>query len=451
MGLWDAVTNLPVGSSQAFKKTALLFSHMKKFDLVKKEIEKILPNSPLAEELVHARLVLKWLLKLNPNAGELLQIAALAHDIDRAFTGITEKDLKDYSRINEFKKEHAARSAKFICKILDKQGYGKKEIEKVKRLVENHEVGGDKESGLLMAADSIAYFEYNVPFYLKRNGADNTKQKIRFMFNRLPEKAKKIVQKIKFKNKEVAELFRETIGIMPDVDAYSSPESYKKFQNLRPDYAKAIAKSVELAGKHTKNHSNLVLADFCCGIGSNTKKFADSVGGIRKATLVDINAGFLNKAKESKIKAKELAIKQTDVLEAGLDKECDLVFSIFAYHHIPTEKKGKYIEKIKSCLKPKGLLILAEIYLQNKLEEISYYNALFNSVPKNKVVPGLKKFLEQTAKSNDFEFKVSKEFADKQFLEFGFVKLEEYKIWPLKDPSNPSRGAFVQVYRAPAV
>jgi hypothetical protein len=185
---------------------------MEKFGLVKKEIEKILPNSPIDEELVHAQLVLKWLLKLKPNADKLLQIAALAHDIDRAFTGITEKDLKDYSKINEFKKAHAARSAKFICKILEKYGYAAKEIEKAKGLVENHETGGNKESDLLMAADSLAYFEYNIPFYLKRNGKEHTKQKIRFMYNRLPEKAKKIVRKMKFKNREVLELVKEAIS-----------------------------------------------------------------------------------------------------------------------------------------------------------------------------------------------------------------------------------------------
>ena len=83
-----------------------------KFTQIKKEIEKILPNSPIDFEPVHSKLVLKYVLKLKPNADEALQIAALAHDIDRAITGITEKDLKDYSKINEFKKEHGARSAK---------------------------------------------------------------------------------------------------------------------------------------------------------------------------------------------------------------------------------------------------------------------------------------------------------------------------------------------------
>lgn len=184
---------------------------MDKFDLVRKEIESILPNSPLDFELKHAELVLKLVLKLNPNADESLKIAALSHDIDRAITKITEKDLKDYSKIEMFKKEHAIRSAKLICDILTKYNYPKKFIGKVNHLVENHEVGGDEDSNILMDADSLAYFDYNIPSYLKRNGGERTKEKIKFMYKRLSPKAKKLVGQIKFKDKEIAELIKESI------------------------------------------------------------------------------------------------------------------------------------------------------------------------------------------------------------------------------------------------
>ncbi len=70
---------------------------MNRFNLVKKEIKELLLKSPLKFDPVHSALTLKWLLKLKSNADEALQIAALAHDIERAVTGITEKDLKDYS------------------------------------------------------------------------------------------------------------------------------------------------------------------------------------------------------------------------------------------------------------------------------------------------------------------------------------------------------------------
>ncbi|MEK6757790.1 MAG: HD domain-containing protein [Nanoarchaeota archaeon] len=185
---------------------------MTKFELIKKEIESILPNSPLDFELKHSKLVLKWALNLKPNADGALKIAALSHDIDRAITKITEKDLKDFSKIDEFKKEHSIRSAEFICNILKKHNYPQKIIDKVKHLVENHEFGGDEESNILMDADSLAYFDYNIPSYLKRNGAGRTKEKIKFMYKRMSAKAKKLVNQIKFKDQEIARLIKESIS-----------------------------------------------------------------------------------------------------------------------------------------------------------------------------------------------------------------------------------------------
>ena len=96
---------------------------MNKFNSLKEELKKILLKSPLKFDSVHSKLTLKWLLKLKPNADEYLQIAAIAHDIERAVTGITEKDLKDYSKIAEFKQQHAIRSANITADLLKKYGY----------------------------------------------------------------------------------------------------------------------------------------------------------------------------------------------------------------------------------------------------------------------------------------------------------------------------------------
>ncbi len=186
---------------------------MAKFDLIKKEIESLLLNSPFGTvELEHSKRVLAWVLSLKPDADEALKIAALSHDIDRAITKITEKDLKDYSKIDEFKKEHSVRSAKFICDILKEHDYSQEIIDKVEHLVKSHEFGGDEESNILMDADSLAYFDYNISPYLKRNGGDRTKEKIKFMYKRLSAKAKKLVNQIKFNNREIAQLVKEAIS-----------------------------------------------------------------------------------------------------------------------------------------------------------------------------------------------------------------------------------------------
>ncbi len=186
---------------------------MDKFDALKKEIESILPESPIDFELKHSGLVLKWVLKLKPDADEALKIAALGHDIDRAISKITETyDLKDYSKINEFKKEHSLRSAKYLQDLLKKYNYNKKIIEKVKKLVENHEFGGDEETNILMEADSLAFFDYNLPFYLNKNGKERAHKKIRFMYDRLSLKGKQLVKEMKFQDKEIEKIVKEAIS-----------------------------------------------------------------------------------------------------------------------------------------------------------------------------------------------------------------------------------------------
>lgn len=185
-----------------------------KFEKLKSEILEILKESPFEMESIHAQAVHKWVLKLKPDADEALQIAALAHDIDRAITGIMERDLKDYSKIDQFKKEHAMRSAQFISEILRKHNYSEGIISKVSKLVENHEVGGDEETNILRNADSVAYFEYNIPGYMKHNDRNRTKSKIQFMYKRIPENIRNIIDKLNFQDKKVEVLIHEAVSEM---------------------------------------------------------------------------------------------------------------------------------------------------------------------------------------------------------------------------------------------
>jgi ubiquinone/menaquinone biosynthesis C-methylase UbiE len=148
---------------------------------------------------------------------------------------------------------------------------------------------------------------------------------------------------------------------MTDIKAYSEYENYMKFQKCRPDYVQAISKTIKLAKESVKNNKEIVLADFCCGTGSNTKEFADEIGGIKRSILVDINENFLRIAKDSGIKSKSIEIQNIDILKTKFKKECDLVFSIFAYHHVEDDKKQQYIAQIKKSIKSGGILVLTEI------------------------------------------------------------------------------------------
>lgn len=180
-------------------------------DKVKREIEEILKDSPLSIDPVHSKSTLKWLLVLKPNADQAMQIAALGHDIDRGVSKITEESIKDMKNYEQEKAEHSIRSAKVISDLLKKYNFEKRFIDKVYHLVERHETGGDEESDILRDADSAAFFEYNIPIYFKRYGKEKTLHKIRYMFDRVSDRAKNIIKKIKYQDKEIDDLVKEAL------------------------------------------------------------------------------------------------------------------------------------------------------------------------------------------------------------------------------------------------
>jgi len=193
-----------------------------RYSNIKKDIEGIIKKSPLEWDLVHSGKVLFWLLKLKPDADEILKIAALAHDMERGATGITEiTHLKDYGDIKQFKKEHTIRSANIAEGLLKKHGYGEEEIKRARKLIENHEEGGDEETNTLRDADSVAFFDYNLEPTLNRNkminpdAVERTKSKIKFMFNRVSPKAQKIIKDLKYDNPEIQDLIK-AIKIISD-------------------------------------------------------------------------------------------------------------------------------------------------------------------------------------------------------------------------------------------
>jgi ubiquinone/menaquinone biosynthesis C-methylase UbiE len=233
---------------------------------------------------------------------------------------------------------------------------------------------------------------------------------------------------------------------MSDIDLYTdSASSYDDLQHKRPDYSGALKNFEDTAVRLLTGKENIVIADFCCGTGSNTKTLAQRLP-VSKAILIDINRDFLNMAQRSKIQA-EIKIVEGDIIEVSLKEEADLVISMFAYHHVPDDKKLLYIEQVKSVLKPGGILLLGEIYSPDKETTIKYYDNLINSIDSKIRTKELEKFLKQTAESDDFEYKVSREFAHGQLVTSGFVLVEEKKIWPNGSILGESVGTFVEVWQ----
>ncbi len=185
---------------------------MDKIKAIEKEIEKIISKSPHRTDPEHSKSTKKWILKLKPNADEAMQIAALAHDIERGFIGEKEAKLKEKNKnYDKHKEEHAKRSVKVISALLRKYDFHKEFIKKVEHLVLYHEVGGDEDTDFLKDADSISFFEDNLEYYFEVFGNEKTKFKIKYMFDRISEKAKGIINKYKYDNFKLNKLFKDVI------------------------------------------------------------------------------------------------------------------------------------------------------------------------------------------------------------------------------------------------
>lgn len=174
---------------------------MQNFDKLTKEIAHLIQEADIHEDVIHSTNTLEWVLKLNPDASEELQIAALAHDIDRAIPPPTK--MQTGESYDNYKQRHAKRSAECIAQIMKEQQFANDSIDRVHYLVENHEVGGDEDATILMDADSISYFDVNIQIYYQKRGIEITKSKINFMYSRTTPRAQKYIKMLNSDNDEL--------------------------------------------------------------------------------------------------------------------------------------------------------------------------------------------------------------------------------------------------------
>jgi len=144
-----------------------------------------------------------WVKKLDAKASDALYIAAITHDIERAFKKnrkppVTEFADTDWSN-QEYDKWHSERSAEFVSQFLKKEGAGKDLIDKTAKLVSHHEHGGWREADILRDADSLSFLEVNVDMFIswipERLSKENVKEKFDYMYKRIgTEKAKEFAK-----------------------------------------------------------------------------------------------------------------------------------------------------------------------------------------------------------------------------------------------------------------
>ncbi len=183
---------------------------MNSIECAKQKIRAMIAGSNVPEDPTHAENTLEWLFKLNPEADQTLQIAALAHDIDRAVENqkVRRSDYDDY---DAFKAAHARNGARILREIMEECGVSDSITEEACRLVTLHEVGGDHRSDLIKNADSISYFKVNMPLYYQREGWEETKRRCIWGYLRLSTPMKRVVEDIHYEDALLTRLLKQAI------------------------------------------------------------------------------------------------------------------------------------------------------------------------------------------------------------------------------------------------
>jgi hypothetical protein len=139
----------------------------------------------------HALDTWQWVLRLAPEAGLALQLAALLHDAERL---ISEADVRVEHRAADyraFKREHAAGGAELAETVLARAGIGAAERRHAALLIAAHEeppAPGDPaapEISLLNDADALSFFSLNSAGYLDYFGPEPTRRKVAYTLRRL--------------------------------------------------------------------------------------------------------------------------------------------------------------------------------------------------------------------------------------------------------------------------
>lgn len=136
----------------------------------------------------------EWMRRLRPDADLALLLAALTHDMERAFPG-PDSPVQDLSlgiAHPTYNRLHGERSARVVATFLREQGADETLIAQVADLIAVHEDGGWPEADLVQAADSLSFLETNVDLFIswtptaqKGWSRERVRDKFAYMYERI--------------------------------------------------------------------------------------------------------------------------------------------------------------------------------------------------------------------------------------------------------------------------
>lgn len=166
-----------------------------KFQSASEQIRQLLRATGNQLELSHAENTLYWLQIMEPDADDVLCLAALAHDLERSVGEKVRSD--DYPSYDTYKAAHAARSGFLARGVLEAAGFQETECQRVAEIISAAEFSSaDPAVQLVCDADSISFFDSNIETYIAKKGFAATRSKAEFMYSRASSMARQHIKKL---------------------------------------------------------------------------------------------------------------------------------------------------------------------------------------------------------------------------------------------------------------
>ena len=185
---------------------------MTALDCACKRIHTVIAASPVPEDPAHAENTRQWLLRFAPRADTALQIAALAHDIDRAMPNKIQRH--HFSDYDTFKAAHAKHGAVATRAILEESAIDPAIIRETCRLICLHETGGDPRADVLRDADSVSYFDVNLPLYFEREGQQEALRRCVWGVRRISSSRRNILNTLQHDSPILMQMIQEALSEM---------------------------------------------------------------------------------------------------------------------------------------------------------------------------------------------------------------------------------------------
>jgi hypothetical protein len=132
---------------------------------------------------------LTWLDRISPGSREAVRLAALTHDMERAFPGADSPVMTGLGDA-AYHAAHSARSASIVGAWLRENGAEDALVRDVEALIRVHEDGGWPEADAVQAADSLSFLATNVDLFLGfvragRFGVRDVRWKFEYSYQRI--------------------------------------------------------------------------------------------------------------------------------------------------------------------------------------------------------------------------------------------------------------------------